>query len=264
MEPIRAAIDDWRPILKARAAGAPGRAWRPGGAAAAAGLEPLGRAPGGCGDSAGLARRGAGAGAAGGAAGPGGGVLPDRGVHARPGPRAPAVRRRQGGDGGRPGAGSSSGRGALAAAGRRRRLRRRSRRGVPSGREPVGRPGCPRRVAPVFKRLEATGVEVSAICDLFEDQFPETRATLLDGGKATEEALRQRAGKYRYVHLATHGYFAPPELRSALGPSDPAARRRTDLFGPGEWPGSIRGCSRAWHWPGPTSGPPRSGRMTAS
>jgi CHAT domain-containing protein len=28
------------------------------------------------------------------------------------------------------------------------------------------------------------------------------------------------APKHRYLHLATHGYFAPPELRSALGPAD--------------------------------------------
>ena len=28
----------------------------------------------------------------------------------------------------------------------------------------------------------------------------------------------------------------------------------------GESPGSIRGCSRAWRWPAPTSGPPRVGR----
>ena len=84
---------------------------------------------------------------------------------------------------------------------------------------------------------------------MFEEQFPETRATLLDGGKATEEALRQRAGKYRYVHLATHGYFAPPELRSALGPSDPAARPRTDLFGAGGvagfHPGLLSGLALA-------------------
>ena len=92
---------------EAREAGAPGRARRPGGAAAAAGLEPLGRAPGGRGDGAGLARRGAGPGAAGGPAGQGGGLLPDRGLHDRPGPRAPDVRRRRGGRGGRPEAGSA-------------------------------------------------------------------------------------------------------------------------------------------------------------
>ena len=102
---------------------------------------------------------------------------------------------------------------------------------------------------PKFERREGMRVEVSAIRDSFEEQFPETRATLLRGGKATEEALRQMAGKYRYLHLATHGYFAPPELRSALGPSDPAARPRTDLFGvrgvAGFHPGLLSGLALA-------------------
>ena len=30
-------------------------------------------------------------------------------------------------------------------------------------------------------------------------------------------AFRRAAPGHRYLHLATHGYFAPPELRSALG-----------------------------------------------
>ena len=51
-----------------------------------------------------------GAGAAGGPAGQGGGLLLDRGLHDRPGPRAPDVRRRRGGRGGRPEAGDGAGR----------------------------------------------------------------------------------------------------------------------------------------------------------
>ena len=56
----------------------------------------------------------------------------------------------------------------------------------------------------------------------------------------------------RYLHLATHGYFAPPEVRSALAPEDD----RTGLRSGRGWAAprsraSIRGCSRAWSGPGP-------------
>ena len=43
--------------------------------------------------------------------------------------------------------------------------------------------------------------------------------------------MREAASTHRFLHLATHGYFAPPSIRSALGPSAPAARLRTDFFG---------------------------------
>ena len=120
---------------------------------------------------------------------------------------------------------------------------------------------------PKFERREGMRVEVSAIRDSFEEQFPETRATLLRGGKATEEALRQMAGKYRYLHLATHGYFAPPELRSAPGPSDPAARPGTDLFGArgvaGFHPGLLSGLALAGANVRPTPSGRDDGILTA-
>ena len=59
--------------------------------------------------------------------------------------------------------------------------------------------------------------------------------------------MREAASTHRFLHLATHGYFAPPELRSALGPSDPAARPGTDLFGArgvaGFHPGLLSGLA---------------------
>ena len=209
LEPIWAAIDAWRPILRCEQPARPGRARRPGGAAAAAGLEPRGRAPGGGSDGVGLARRAAGAGAAGGAVGPGGGLLPDRGVHDRLGPRAPDVRRRRDGRGGRSEAGSGSGRGAVAAAGRRRRLRRRPRRG--------SRPGASRAAAvssragllPDFPKLPATGDEIASIGRYFTLHFRGVQPDELSGELATEAALREAASKNRFLHLATHGYFAP-------------------------------------------------------
>ena len=124
---------------------------------------------------------------------------------------------------------------------------------------------------PVFKRLEGMRGEVLAIRGSFEKQFdkrfPESRATVLSDEDATEEALRQMAGKYRYLHLATHGYFAPPELRSALGPSDPAARPGTDLFDAGGvagfHPGLLSGLALAGANVRPTSLGKDDGILTA-
>jgi CHAT domain-containing protein/tetratricopeptide (TPR) repeat protein len=77
-----------------------------------------------------------------------------------------------------------------------------------------------------FTPLRETRLEVLAIRDSFEERFPDTpRAQVLRGDKATEEAIRQLAPKSRYLHLATHGYFAPPELRSALAPADSNVKR---------------------------------------
>lgn len=39
---------------------------------------------------------------------------------------------------------------------------------------------------------------------------------ILTGAQATEASFRELAPGYRYLHLATHGFFAPPEKQSAL------------------------------------------------
>ena len=103
--------------------------------------------------------------------------------------------------------------------------------------------------APVFERLEGMREEIAAIRDSFEEQFSDARPAQLRGAKATEEAVREKAGTCRYLHLATHGYFAPPELRSALGAADPQKRMRTDLLGDhgvaGFHPGLLSGLALA-------------------
>ena len=73
---------------------------------------------------------------------------------------------------------------------------------------------------------------------------------MLSGDKATEEAFRRLAPQSRYLHLATHGYFAPPELRSALGPGDPKMiRAGIDALGgagvTGYHPGLLSGIALA-------------------
>jgi CHAT domain-containing protein/Tfp pilus assembly protein PilF len=77
---------------------------------------------------------------------------------------------------------------------------------------------------PDFKPLVGTRGEILEVRDSFEERFPNVRADTLRGASATEEAFRQMATTHRYLHLATHGYFAPPELKSALGPTDKQSR----------------------------------------
>jgi CHAT domain-containing protein/Tfp pilus assembly protein PilF len=103
---------------------------------------------------------------------------------------------------------------------------------------------------PDFKVLPETRVEMAAVRDSFEEQFPDTRAQMLRGARATEEAFRRQAPHARYLHLATHGYFAPKELRSALGPGDAkAARPGGDALGgagvAGYHPGLLSGIALA-------------------
>jgi CHAT domain-containing protein len=71
-----------------------------------------------------------------------------------------------------------------------------------------------------FAPLPATGDEIATIGHYFRNRFRGAAALELAGKDATEEAFRRAAPRARYLHLATHGYFAPAELRSALGPGD--------------------------------------------
>ncbi len=79
--------------------------------------------------------------------------------------------------------------------------------------------------------LPNTRAEVSAIAGAFGHRWPQGKVTTLLQGQATEASVRQQAPASRYLHLATHGYFAPKELRSALAAVSREGRRRSgDLF----------------------------------
>jgi len=126
----------------------------------------------------------------------------------------------------------------------------------------AGRPGAGKTRAGAWSRfrllpaLEATRGEIVTVRDTFEQSLPDAPVHVLRGGQATEEAFRQRAPRHRYLHLATHGYFAPEELRSALAPEPtgprPAAgpmQRGDDPFGGqgivGFHPGLLSGLALA-------------------
>ena len=70
-----------------------------------------------------------------------------------------------------------------------------------------------------YSPLPATGAEANAAADLFSRTY-HGRADILVGSHATKEALSRSLPRHRYLHLATHGYFAPPSVKSAAS-SDP-------------------------------------------
>jgi CHAT domain-containing protein len=96
---------------------------------------------------------------------------------------------------------------------------------------------------PEFNRLAATRAEIAAIRDSFELRFEDGAVRVLRRGNATEAAFRAEASAHRWLHLATHGFFAPKELRSAL--SDGGDARSWDGGGPltGYHPGLLSGLA---------------------
>lgn len=79
--------------------------------------------------------------------------------------------------------------------------------------------------------LPGTRDEVAAIKSTFEKQFGGAPLDELTGAQATTSAVRSAAGNYQYLHFSTHGFFAPPELKSAFAAAAPnghAASATTD------------------------------------
>ena len=75
--------------------------------------------------------------------------------------------------------------------------------------------------------LEETLGEILTVQNVFQKRYrTQGRLLMLQEEAATQGAVRQAAPQHRYLHLATHGYFAAPEskLRSALAP-EPAGLR---------------------------------------
>ncbi|HEV2970310.1 MAG TPA: CHAT domain-containing protein, partial [Pirellulales bacterium] len=68
--------------------------------------------------------------------------------------------------------------------------------------------------------LPGTRGEIDAIRDSFEQRISDGKIKQLRQRQATSEAVREAAPSYRYLHFATHGFFADPKIRSALAPSD--------------------------------------------
>ena len=65
--------------------------------------------------------------------------------------------------------------------------------------------------------LDGTGSEALAVQESFARGYRQVACDLLQQTQATEEQVRQLAPRHRFLHLATHGFFASPQVRSALG-----------------------------------------------
>ena len=102
-----------------------------------------------------------------------------------------------------------------------------------------------------FLPLEAARDEVLAIKDSFEEHFDGGRVSLLRKAKATESAFREQAPAHRFLHLATHGFFAPPGLKSALAPE---ARKPGGAAGPARAADPFGGAGIVGFHPGLLSG----------
>ena len=80
-----------------------------------------------------------------------------------------------------------------------------------------------------FAPLPGTSAEVEAIAALFGERDPAAGThTVLSGKQASRQQLSQAATRARWLHLATHGWFAPESVRSLSDP-DPLDRSLSAL-----------------------------------
>lgn len=113
--------------------------------------------------------------------------------------------------------------------------------------------------------LPGTAEEVAAIQKLSASVYASTTEAVaaLQRDQATEQAWCELAPRSRRLHLATHGFFAPPDQRSALSP-DPqllttrSAAAQTDhlWLAPGTAPGLLSGIVFAGANQVPATGEP--------
>ncbi|WP_437202919.1 CHAT domain-containing protein [Planctomicrobium sp. SH664] len=89
-----------------------------------------------------------------------------------------------------------------------------------------------------WSSLPATRAEIVTIRDSFETRFPDDRVRMLRGAEATEDVVSQQMEKCRFLHLATHGFFSPPDVKSALVAD---GRRGQSVSSIGYHPGLMSG-----------------------
>jgi hypothetical protein len=91
-----------------------------------------------------------------------------------------------------------------------------------------------------WSRLPGAGAESAAIQKLFRQRFPDAAFTELTGSQATEGTLRTDAPRHRYLHFATHGFFAPASLKSILATA--SRPQRNDAIWVARPAASLPGC----------------------
>lgn len=81
-----------------------------------------------------------------------------------------------------------------------------------------------------FADLPGTESEITAIAELYRKQFKSSALESISGAEATEDRFRQTVPHFRYLHMATHGFFA----------SQPANRTTNALTGQFEMHPGLR------------------------
>jgi len=119
---------------------------------------------------------------------------------------------------------------------------------VPFHKAPAG-PAGPLRFAP----LPGTARELEAIERLFRQTHAGIPVEVLRGTAATEAEFRRQAPGRQYLMLATHGFFAPAGLRSAIWQSGPPARG-LELIPTADWDDTVSQRGEAGVHPGLLSG----------
>jgi CHAT domain-containing protein len=103
----------------------------------------------------------------------------------------------------------------------------------------------------VFDPLPGTAAEIEDVDQLFRASFPGKEVKAFQKSTATEEVFRTEAPRHRWIHLATHGFFAPESVRSGLNAStNDQQRLHGELFGSanevrGFHPGLLSGVALA-------------------
>ncbi|MEZ5980629.1 MAG: CHAT domain-containing tetratricopeptide repeat protein [Planctomycetota bacterium] len=83
----------------------------------------------------------------------------------------------------------------------------------------VGTTGVRGAVVGALPALLQTRFEARSVADLFEERF-DTKGVLLSRDAATVEAFARSVGDARYVHVATHGWFATEDVASLVDGDD--------------------------------------------
>jgi CHAT domain-containing protein/tetratricopeptide (TPR) repeat protein len=82
-----------------------------------------------------------------------------------------------------------------------------------------------------FNRLPATQREVAMIAKLYHQDFGGSGLQTLEEDRATKAAFLAQAGRYRYLHLATHGFFIDGRQLAATLPVHRGADRLGEMPG---------------------------------
>jgi CHAT domain-containing protein len=87
-----------------------------------------------------------------------------------------------------------------------------------------------------FLGLPGTRDEVAFVAEHVGEQLKGEKVTVLARGEATEDIVQREAGRHRYLHLSTHGFFASGDCRRTLATKGPQLSFGTvEQLGDGEY-----------------------------